>query len=121
VSRKKSKINPVIEHEKTVEAETKIIIRGDSPSTHVEETPMPSSSSAQIIQNKKNEEVSSSRKKVEKEKDIMERYKDIKIKNEALKATICTQYGKQTHSDQIRLLLAFDLKTRKMQMTFLQP
>ena len=45
-SRKKSKLRPVIEHEKTVEAETKIIIRVDEPSTHVEETRLPSPSSA---------------------------------------------------------------------------
>lgn len=121
VSGKKTKLNPVIEHQKTVEAETQIIIKGDAPSTHVEETPLPSSSSAQIIQNQNNAEVSSSRKTMEKEKNTMERYKEIKIKNEALKAAICTQYCKQTPSDQSRLLSTFDLKTRKMQMIFLQP
>lgn len=61
-------------------------------------------------QNQNNVEVSSSRKTMEKEKDIMERYKEIKIKNEALKAYICTQYWKQTPNDQSRLLSAFDLK-----------
>jgi len=120
VSRNKTKLNLVIEHEKIVEAKIEIIIRGDAPSTHVEETPLPSSSSAQIIQNQNYAEVSSSIETVEKEKDIMERHKEIKIKNEALKAAICTKYWKQTPSNQSRLLSDFDIKTRKMQINFLQ-
>jgi len=46
------------------------------------------------MQSQNNAEVSSSRKIVDKWKDIMERYKEIKIRNEALKTVICTQYWK---------------------------
>lgn len=51
----------------------------------------------------------------------MEKYKEIKIRNEALKAVTYAQYWKQTPCDQNRLISAFDYKTRNMQMTFLQP
>ena len=51
----------------------------------------------------------------------MEKYKEIKIINESLKVVTYAQYWKQTLSDQNVLLSAYDLKTRKMQMTFLQP
>ena len=73
-----------------------------------------------MIQKQHSVEVSSSRKPAEKEMDIMQKYKEIKIRNEALKADTYTQYWKQSPSDQSRLLYAFDYKTRKMQMTFLQ-
>ena len=83
--------------------------------------PLQSTSSAQIIQNKNRAYFSSSSKPVEKEKDILEKYKETKIKNEALKVVTYAKYWKQTPSDQSRLLSYFDFKTRKMQMTFLQP
>ena len=51
----------------------------------------------------------------------MEKYKEIKIRNEALKAVTYAQYWKQTPSDQSRLLSSYDIKTKKMQMKFLQP
>ena len=51
----------------------------------------------------------------------MEKYKEIKLRKEALKVVTYVQYWKQTPGDQNRLLSAFDYKTKKMQMTFLQP
>ena len=51
----------------------------------------------------------------------MEKYKEINLRNEALKSDTYAQYWKQTLSDQSRLLFAFDYKTKKTQMTFLQP
>ena len=63
--------------------------------------------------------MSSSSKLAYKEQDIMHKYKEIKLRNEALKEDTYAQYWKQTPSDQNMLLSAFDYKTRKMQMTFL--
>ena len=68
----------MIEQEETIE--TYIVIRDDAPTTHTKETPLPSYSSAQIFQKKNSAEISSSSKLVEKEKDIIEKYKEIKIK-----------------------------------------
>ena len=52
------------------------------------ETQQPSTSSAQIIQKQHSVEVSSSSELVDIEIDIKERYKDIKAKNEEIKAEI---------------------------------
>lgn len=66
-------------------------------------------------------EVSSFTRPVDKEKDIKNRYKEIKLRNEKLKAETYAQYFKQTHANQNRLMSAFDIKTGKMQMSFMQP
>ena len=58
---------------------------------------------------------------MDKEKDIKEKYKEIKLINEALKAETYAQYFKQTPSNQNRLMSDFDTKTGKMQLTILQP
>jgi len=58
---------------------------------------------------------------VDKEKYIKEKYKEIKLRNEALKGETYAQYFKQTPSYQNRLLSVFEIKTWKMRMTFLQP
>lgn len=58
---------------------------------------------------------------MDKDKDIKEKYKEIKLRNEALKAETYAQYFKKTPSNQNRLLLAFEIRTRKMQMAFLKP
>lgn len=84
-----------------------------------EETHQPSTSNKQIIQKHHSIEVFSSSKPVDKEKDIKEKYKEIKLRNEALKDETYAQYFKQTPSDHNRLLSAFDLKTWKMKVTFL--
>ena len=119
--RKKGKLNPVIEQEETIETEKAIVIRDDTPTPNTEETPLPSSSRAEIIQKKNSAEISTSSKPVEKEKDIIEKYKEIKIKSEALKVVTYAKYQNQAPSDQSRLLSGFYLRMRKMQMTFLHP
>lgn len=43
------------------------------------------------------------------------------MRNEALKAKTYAQYFKKTPANQNRLMSAFDIKTGKMQMTFMQP
>ena len=123
--RKKPKPNLVIEQEEIIDTveiiDTYIIVRDNAPPTVSEVTHQPSTSSAQIIKKKHSAKVSSSRKPVDKEKYIMEKYKEIKLNNEALKSVTYAQYWKQNPSDQNRLLSAFDYKNRKMKMTFLQP
>ena len=110
----------MIEQEAKVETiDTYIVVRDDAPPTLSEETHQPSTSSAQIIQKQNSAEVSSSSKPMEKEKDIMEKYKEIKIRNEALKVVTYAQYWKQTPTDQNKFLSAFDLKTSKIQMKFI--
>lgn len=58
---------------------------------------------------------------MDKEKDIKERYREIKFGNETLKAETYAQYFKQTPTNQNRLISVFDINIRKMQMTFMQP
>ena len=97
------------------------MVKDNAPPAVSEENHQPSTSNTQIIQKQHNVEVSSSSKPVDKEHDIMENYKEIKLRNETLKAVTYAQYWKQTPSDQSKLLFAFDYKSRNMQMTFLQP
>lgn len=56
----------------------------------------------------------------EKEKSIFDIFKEIKVKNEALKINACNHFWKQTSSSQSILLLAFDLEKGKMKMNFLR-
>ena len=58
---------------------------------------------------------------MDKEKDIKEKYKEIKVRNEALRVKTYAQYFKQTTTNQTILMSAFDIKTGKMKMTFMQP
>lgn len=48
-------------------------------------------------------------------------YKEIKKRNEALKASTYLQFWKQTSTSKHRLLSAFDTKKGKMQIAILQP
>jgi len=66
-------------------------------------------------------EVSSFNKPVDKEKHIKDRYKEINLRIEKLKAETYAQYFKQTPRNQNILMSAFDIKTGKMHMTFMQP
>ena len=56
-----------------------------------------------------------------KDQNIFSIYKEIKAKNQALKATTFSQFWKQTTTTQHRLLSAFDAEKRKMQVSFLEP
>lgn len=58
---------------------------------------------------------------MDKEKDIKKKYKEFKLRNEALKAETYAQYFKQTPTNQNRLMSAFYIKTGKMKMKFMQP
>jgi len=58
---------------------------------------------------------------VDKEKDLKEKYKEIKLRNEALKDETYAQYFKQTPANQNRLMPNFDIKTRTTQITFMEP
>jgi len=57
----------------------------------------------------------------DRDQDIRERYKDIKAKNERLKAQTYAQYLKMAPTNQTRLMSAYDVKEGKMQMTFVKP
>ena len=57
-------------------------------------------------------EASSSQTTEEKDLDIKEKYKQIKLKNEEIKNDIYSQYLKQTPSVQNRLLSAFDYSNK---------
>jgi len=58
-------------------------------------------------------EVSSFRMPADKDHDIKERYKEIKARNERLKAETYAKYMKLTPTNQTRLMSAFDIKDRK--------
>jgi len=53
--------------------------------------------------------------------DIKGKYKEIKARNEKLKAPTYALYLKMAPTNQTRLMLAFDIKEGKMQMSFLKP
>lgn len=48
-------------------------------------------------------------------------YKEIKAKNQALKATTFSQFWKKTTTSQHRLLSSFDIEKRRIQVSFLKP
>ena len=56
----------------------------------------------------------------ETKKSIMDMFKEIKIRNEALKINTFNQFWKQTFGAHSKLLSAFDSKKGKMKMAFLQ-
>lgn len=81
----------------------------------------PSSSHRQELERQPSTEVSSFRSSSEKIIDIKGKFKEIKTKNEQLKAQAYAQYLKIPPTNQTRLMLAFDIKEGKMQMSFLKP
>jgi len=75
------------------------------------ETHQPSTSKTQLIEIKLSVEVSSFTTLVDKEKDIKDRYKEIKLRNEKLKVETYAQYFKQTPANENMLMSTFDIKT----------
>jgi len=66
-------------------------------------------------------EVSSFSRPADKDKDIKDRYKEIKMRNEKLKAQTYAKYLKLTPTSQTILMFAFDIKEGKLQMSFIKP
>jgi len=52
---------------------------------------------------------------------LEEQERAIKMRNERLKAQTYAQYLKLTPTNQTRLMLAFDIKEGKLQMSFIKP
>jgi len=88
--RKMPKLNLVTEQEDTIDtveiSDTEAMVGRNKGPTASEETHQPSTLNTQPIEKQIHIEVSSSSKLVDKEKDIKEKYKEIKLRNEALKA-----------------------------------
>ena len=74
-----------------------------------------------MIERQLNVEVSSFTRSADREKDIKDRYKEIKMRNEKLKPETYAQYFKHTPANQSRLMSTFDIKANKMQVSFFQP
>ena len=91
--RKRSKLNPVTKQEDTIETvkitDTNTVVGRSKGPIVLEETHQTSSSNTQLIEKQLSIEVSSSNKPIDKEKYIKEKYKEIKLRNEALKAETC--------------------------------
>ena len=81
----------------------------------------PSSSHRQELERQQSIEVSSLKSSSTKIIDIKGKFKEIKAKNEQLKAQAYAQYLKMAPSNQTRLMSAFAIKEGKMQMSFLKP
>ena len=96
--RKRPKINLVTEQEYTTDTveitDTDTMVGRSKGPTVSEETHHTSTSNTQLIEKQLSIEFSSSSKPVDKEKDIKEKYKEIKLRNEALKAETYAQYFK---------------------------
>ena len=74
-----------------------------------------------MLERQQSVEVSSFRMLADRYKDIRERYKDIKARNERIKAQTYAQYLKMAHTNQTRLMSAYDVKEGKIQMNFIKP
>jgi len=66
-------------------------------------------------------EVSSFSRPTDKDKDIKDRYKEIKMRNEKLKAQTYAQYLKLTPTNHTMLMFSFHIKEGKLQMSFIKP
>lgn len=86
-----------------------------------EETKQLSTSNTYMIERQNSMEVSSYVRLADKEKDIKDRFKEINMRNDKLKAETYAQCLKLTSSNQTRMMSAFDIKERKMQVLFLYP
>lgn len=74
----------------------------------------PSTSYTQMLERLQSVEVSSFKMPVDRDQDIKEIYKDIKARNERLKAQTYAQYLKKAPTNQTRLMSTFDVKEGKM-------
>ena len=84
------------------------------------DTQEPSTSQTQMLERQLSE-VSSFSRSEDKDQDIKEKYKEIKIMNEKLKSQTYAQYLKITPTNQTTLMSAFDIKEGKLQMSFIKP
>lgn len=73
-----------------------------------------------MIERQQSMEVSSFVRPADKEKDIKDRFKEINMRNEKLKAEIDAKYLNLTPPNQNKLMSTFDIKEGKMQVSFLQ-
>jgi len=62
-----------------------------------------------MLERQQSVEVSSFRMPADKDQDIKERYKEIKARNERLKAQTYAQYLKMIPTNQTRLMSAYDV------------
>lgn len=87
--RKKPNLNPINGKEETIRTDeiigTDTVVKKNTAPTVSKETHQPSTWNTQIVEKQISIEVSSSNKQVDKEKYIKEKYKEIKLRNEALK------------------------------------
>lgn len=67
-----------------------------------------------MLERKVSVEVSSFRMPADKDQDIKERYKEIKARNENIKAKMYAQYLKLTPTNQTRIMSAFNIKEGKL-------
>jgi len=74
-----------------------------------------------MLEKQQSVEESSLRIPADQDQDIREKYKEIKARNDRLKAQSYAQYLKMAPSNQTMLMSAFDVKEGKIQMTFLKP
>jgi len=74
-----------------------------------------------MLERQQSVEVSSFRAPTGQNQDIREKYKEIKAKNEILKAQSYAQYLKMAPTNQTWLISVFDVKECKMQMTLMNP
>ena len=81
----------------------------------------PSTSQAQMLERQQGVEVSSFRAPTGQRLDIKEKYKEIKARNERLKAQTYAQYLKLTPTNQTRLMSTFEIKEVKLKMSFIKP
>lgn len=109
---KRQRLNPLSEQEHE-ETRSDIVY-----STLVGETP--TTSQTQALSRQQSTKVSSLKIASEPSQDLKEKYKEIKDRNEQLKAQTYSKYLKMAPTNQMRLMSTFDIKEGKMQMSFLK-
>lgn len=112
--RKRAKLNHVVEQEEDIESveitDTGKMGQRSKGITASGETQQPSTSNTQLIERQESLEVSSFVRPANREKDINDRFKEINMRNEKLKAETYAQYSKHTPPNQSRLMSTFDIK-----------
>lgn len=116
--RKRPKLNPVSEQEENIALveiiDTEIMGQRSKDIAASGETQYPSTSNTKMIERQQSVEVSSFVMPNNREKDIKNRFKEIKMRNEKLKVETYAQYLKHTPPNQTRLMSSFDIKEGNM-------
>jgi len=103
-------LNPFSEEEFTEEREGNTLAKITGSMHTIPSGGTPSTSQVQVLERQQSTEVSSFRAPFGQSQDIKEKYKEIKARNERLKAQTYAHYLRMAPTNQTKLMSAFDIK-----------